>query len=189
MARFAENAAHEDRAYALRADVGGQAGRERGAMVETAAAGRGQQVHDLAPGAAVLADAGPDKPLLVAHSFRRRPGDGFRGRFDLAMVAGRFRGGRQAILAADRSVVSAKRSNAGGNRLDSDGAAAVCAVAAGGSFSRAPRRRPAIRSPTPDFQGRDRSAGRRRASRCRWCVRASRWPARSTTRSGRAITP
>ena len=46
----------------------------------------------------------PDKPLLVAHNYRRRPRDGLRRRFHLALVDARIRGGQQAILAADRAL-------------------------------------------------------------------------------------
>ena len=44
------------------------------------------------PGAVVLADAGEDKPLLGRAELRRRPRDGLRRRFHLALVDARFRG-------------------------------------------------------------------------------------------------
>ena len=144
--------------------------------------------HDLAPGAVVLAEAGADKPLLVAHNF----GDGrvmaFAGdstwRWWMHGYESAFkRFWRQIVL-----WLAQKGPGAGGTFGFSSPAAAACCRRSGWSSPWAPTRPPASRSPTPPTRPRS-SCPTAPAGRCRWCVRTSRWPARSATRKRPATTP
>ena len=167
--------------------AGNRAG-ERGAVVEAAAAGRGQQVPRSGPRRRRAGRGRPGQAAAGRPQLRRRPGDGLRRRFHLALVDARIRIGLQAVLAADRALAGARRPGAGGQRLGPAAAAALCAVAAGGVHRRRHRahRRAGRRR---RLQGRDRLARRRPPAACRWCARRSRWPARSATRKPPATTP
>ena len=84
------DASHAAGTDALRADAGRQSAGERSAVVEAAAAGRGQQVPRSGPrrrrlGRGRLGQAAAGRPQL-----RRRPGDGLRRRFHLAVVDARL---------------------------------------------------------------------------------------------------
>ena len=108
--------------------------------------------HDLAAGRRRAGRRRPGQAAAGRPQLRRRPRDGLRRRFDLALVDARLRVGPQAILAADRPVAGAQGPGAGGQRLGPAGAAPLRAVAAGRVHRGRQRRPPASRSPTPTFK-------------------------------------
>ena len=151
---------------------------ENAALVgEAAAAGRGQQDStNLAPGAVVLADAGPDKPLLVAADYGEGRVMAFAGDSTWRWWMHGFESAHKRFWRQVVLWLAQKDQAQEGNvwiRLPSGG----LRRRSGSSSSSARSRRRAIRSRTPTSRLSSYCPAAI-AVRLRWCGRMNRWSAR-----------